>query len=58
MTEIIWDGKYKDGKKVAPVRIDEIEDPEIGTDRLMDTYQKKGYSSLSTILTNSLTPKV
>ena len=25
-------------------RIDEIEDPEIGIDRLMDTYQKKGYS--------------
>ena len=21
MTEIIWDGKYKDGKKVAPVNI-------------------------------------
>jgi len=21
MTELIWDGKYKDGKKVAPVRI-------------------------------------
>src|SRR5258706_12540970 len=22
MTELIWDGKYKDGKKVAPVRIE------------------------------------
>ena len=21
MTELIWDGKYKDGKKVAPARI-------------------------------------
>ena len=21
MTELIWDGKYKDGKKVGPVRI-------------------------------------
>jgi hypothetical protein len=21
MTELVWDGKYKDGKKVAPVRI-------------------------------------
>src|SRR5579859_6909178 len=21
MTELIWDGKYKDGKKVAPVRV-------------------------------------
>jgi flagellar motor switch protein FliM len=21
MTELIWDGKYKDGKKTAPVRI-------------------------------------
>ncbi len=21
MTELIWEGKYKDGKKVAPVRI-------------------------------------
>lgn len=21
MTELIWDGKYQDGKKVAPVRI-------------------------------------
>jgi len=21
MAELIWDGKYKDGKKVAPVRI-------------------------------------
>ena len=21
MTEVVWDGKYKDGKKVAPVRI-------------------------------------
>jgi len=30
--------------KVARERIDEIEDPEIGIDRLMDTYQKKGYS--------------
>ena len=30
--------------KVARERIDEIEDPEIGIDRLMDTYLKKGYS--------------
>lgn len=30
--------------KVAKERIDEIEDPEIGFDRLMETYLKKGYS--------------
>ena len=30
--------------KVARERIDEIEDPEIGIDRLMETYFKKGYS--------------
>ncbi|MBK7884416.1 MAG: Bro-N domain-containing protein [Chitinophagaceae bacterium] len=30
--------------KVARGRIDEIEDPEIGIDRLMETYLKKGYS--------------
>lgn len=30
--------------KVARERIDEIEDPEIGLDRLMETYLKKGYS--------------
>ena len=30
--------------KVARERIDEIEDPEIGIDRLMKTYLKKGYS--------------
>ena len=30
--------------KVARERIDEIEDPEIGFDRLMETYLKKGYS--------------
>lgn len=30
--------------KVARERIDEIEDPEIGIDRLMETYIKKGYS--------------
>lgn len=30
--------------KVARERIDEIEDPEIGMDRLMETYLKKGYS--------------
>lgn len=30
--------------KVARERIDEIEDPEIGIDRLMGTYLKKGYS--------------
>ena len=30
--------------KVGRERIDEIEDPEIGIDRLMDTYLKKGYS--------------
>ncbi len=28
--------------KVARERIDEIEDPEIGIDRLMETYLKKG----------------
>lgn len=31
--------------KVAKERIDEIEDPEIGFDRLMETYLKKGYST-------------
>ena len=31
-------------KQVARERIDEIEDPEIGFDRLMETYLKKGYS--------------
>jgi hypothetical protein len=30
--------------KVARERIDEIEDPEIGIDRLMETYWRKGYS--------------
>ncbi len=30
--------------QVARERVDEIEDPEIGIDRLMETYQKKGYS--------------
>jgi hypothetical protein len=30
--------------EVARERIDEIEDPEIGIDRLMETYLKKGYS--------------
>ena len=30
--------------KVGSERIDEIEDPEIGIDRLMETYLKKGYS--------------
>lgn len=30
--------------KVARERLDEIEDPEIGIDRLMETYIKKGYS--------------
>ncbi len=30
--------------KVARERIDEIEDPEIGLDRLMETYLRKGYS--------------
>ena len=30
--------------KVARERIDEIEDPEIGIERLMETYLKKGYS--------------
>ena len=29
--------------KVARERIDEIEDPEIGIDRLMETYLKKGF---------------
>jgi len=31
--------------KVAKERIDEIEDPELGFDRLMETYLKKGYST-------------
>lgn len=31
--------------KVGRERIDEIEDPEIGIDRLMETYLRKGYSS-------------
>ena len=30
--------------KVARERIDEIEDPELGIDRLMETYFRKGYS--------------
>ena len=30
--------------KIARERIDEIEDPEIGIDRLMETYLKKGYT--------------
>ncbi|MCD4834724.1 MAG: Bro-N domain-containing protein [Bacteroidales bacterium] len=30
--------------KVGSERIDEIEDPELGFDRLMETYLKKGYS--------------
>jgi hypothetical protein len=30
--------------KVARERIDEIEDPELGFDRMMETYLKKGYS--------------
>jgi hypothetical protein len=30
--------------KVGSDRIDEIEDPEIGIERLMDTYQRKGYT--------------
>lgn len=30
--------------RVARERIDEIEDPEIGIDRIMETYLKKGYS--------------
>jgi hypothetical protein len=30
--------------KVARERIDEIEDPEIGIERLMETYLKKGYN--------------
>ncbi len=30
--------------KVASERIDEIQDPEIGIDRLMETYLRKGYS--------------
>jgi len=29
--------------KVGKERIDEIEDPEIGIDRLMETYLRKGY---------------
>lgn len=31
--------------KVGRERIDEIEDPEIGIDRLMETYLRKGYST-------------
>ena len=31
--------------KVGRERVDEIEDPEIGIDRLMETYLRKGYSS-------------
>ena len=31
--------------KVDRERIDEIEDPEIGIDRLMETYLRKGYST-------------
>jgi hypothetical protein len=31
--------------QVARERIDEIEDPEIGIDRLMETYLRKGYST-------------
>ncbi len=31
--------------KVARERIDEIENPELGIDRMMETYQKKGYSN-------------
>jgi hypothetical protein len=31
--------------QVASERIDEIEDPEIGIDRLMETYLRKGYST-------------
>lgn len=30
--------------RVGSERIDEIEDPEIGIDRLMETYLRKGYS--------------
>jgi hypothetical protein len=30
--------------KIGRERIDELEDPEIGIDRLMETYYKKGYS--------------
>ena len=30
--------------QIAGERLDEIEDPEIGIDRLMETYHKKGYS--------------
>ena len=30
--------------QIARERLDEIEDPEIGIDRLMETYHKKGYS--------------
>jgi hypothetical protein len=30
--------------RVGSERIDEIEDPEIGIERLMETYQRKGYS--------------
>lgn len=32
--------------QVANERIDEIEDPEIGIDRLMETYLRKGYSTV------------
>lgn len=30
--------------KVGRERIDEIEDPEIGIDRILETYLRKGYS--------------
>jgi len=32
--------------RVGSERIDEIEDPEIGIERLMETYLRKGYSGL------------
>ena len=33
--------------KVGSDRIDEIEDPEIGIERLMETYLRKGYSKIT-----------
>lgn len=36
--------------KVGRERIDEIEDPEIGIDRLMETYQRKAYIKKTKVL--------
>ena len=39
--------------KVGRERIDEINDPEIGIDRLMETYLRKGYSVAWIALSNT-----